>query len=51
VRCSVRTIRLESVAAGMASAGARDPETNVTDDDAVMTAKIVRAHLNEFPDY
>jgi hypothetical protein len=31
--------------------GARDPETNVTDDDIVMTAKIARAHLNEFPDY
>jgi hypothetical protein len=31
--------------------GARDPETNVTDDDVVMTAKIARAHLNEFPDY
>ena len=31
--------------------GARDPETNVTDDDIVVTAKIARAHLNEFPDY
>jgi len=31
--------------------GTRDPETNVTDDDALMTAKIARAHLNEFPDY
>lgn len=31
--------------------GTRDPATNVTDDDAVMTAKIARAHLNEFPDY
>jgi Protein of unknown function (DUF5661) len=31
--------------------GARDPETNVTDDDVTMTAKIARAHLNEFPDY
>ena len=31
--------------------GTRDPETNVTDDDVVMTAKIARAHLNEFPDY
>jgi len=31
--------------------GARDPETNVTDDDVVVTAKIARAHLNEFPDY
>src|SRR6516225_5300863 len=31
--------------------GARDPQTNVTDDDLLVTAKIARAHLNEFPDY
>jgi hypothetical protein len=31
--------------------GTREPETNVTDDDVIMTAKIARAHLNEFPDY
>lgn len=31
--------------------GTRDPQTNVTDDDITMTAKIARAHLNEFPDY
>jgi hypothetical protein len=31
--------------------GTQDPETNVTDDDVVMTGKIARAHLNEFPDY
>jgi Protein of unknown function (DUF5661) len=31
--------------------GARDPQTNVTGDDVIMTAKIARAHLNEFPDY
>ena len=31
--------------------GTRDPQTNVTDDDFIMTAKIARAHLNEFPDY
>ena len=31
--------------------GTRDPETNVTDEDVTMTAKIARAHLNEFPDY
>jgi hypothetical protein len=31
--------------------GTRDPETNVTGDDVIMTAKIARAHLNEFPDY
>jgi hypothetical protein len=28
-----------------------DPETNVTNDDVIMTPKIARAHLNEFPDY
>jgi uncharacterized protein DUF5661 len=31
--------------------GTRDPHTNVTDDDVEVTAKIARAHLNEFPDY
>jgi len=31
--------------------GTVDPQTNVTGDDALMTAKIARAHLNEFPDY
>ncbi len=31
--------------------GTQDPETNVTDDDLTVTAKIARAHLNEFPDY
>ena len=31
--------------------GRQDLETNVTDDDVLVTAKIARAHLNEFPDY
>ena len=31
--------------------GARDPQTNVTDDDETVTGKIALAHLNEFPDY
>lgn len=31
--------------------GLRDLDTNVTGDDAVTTAKIARAHLNEFSDY
>ena len=31
--------------------GRADPDTNVTDDDLVLTAKIVLAHLNEIPDY
>jgi len=31
--------------------GARDPQTNVTDDDVLITGKIALAHLKEFPDY
>ncbi len=31
--------------------GLHDPETNVTNDDALMTGKIALAHLKEFPDY
>lgn len=31
--------------------GTQGPDTNVTDDDLVVTGKIARAHLNEFPDY
>ena len=31
--------------------GIRDPETNVTGDDVLLTAKIAWAHLKEFPDY
>ncbi len=31
--------------------GTRDPHTNVTSDDSMMTGKIALAHLNEFPDY
>ena len=31
--------------------GTRDPETNVTDDDEIMTGKIALAHLREIPDY
>ena len=31
--------------------GLRDPLTNVTHDDPVMTAKIALAHLREMPDY
>ena len=27
------------------------PETNVTNDNLLLTAKIALAHLNEFPDY
>ena len=31
--------------------GARDPETNVTNDDLGLTGKIAWAHLKEFRDY
>lgn len=31
--------------------GSRDPETNVTHDDEILTGKIALAHLREFPDY
>ena len=31
--------------------GNRDPGTNVTNDDILVTGKIALAHLNEFPDY
>lgn len=31
--------------------GLRSPDTNVTGDDPVMTAKIALAHLREMPDY
>lgn len=31
--------------------GSRDPETNVTNDDHLLTGKIAWAHLKEFPDY
>jgi hypothetical protein len=31
--------------------GLRDPSTNVTDDDQLVTGRIALAHLNEFSDY
>ena len=31
--------------------GLHDLSTNVTDSDPIVTGKIARAHLNEFPDY
>lgn len=31
--------------------GRRNPETNVSNDDLLITGKIALAHLNEFPDY
>ena len=31
--------------------GTRDPWTNITNDDPIVTGKIALAHLNEFSDY
>ncbi|HEX3327233.1 MAG TPA: DUF5661 family protein [Actinomycetota bacterium] len=31
--------------------GARDPKTDVTGDDPILTGKIALAHLRELPDY
>lgn len=31
--------------------GTRDTQTNVSNDDALITGKIALAHLKEFPDY
>lgn len=31
--------------------GTRDPATDVTGDDPILTGKIALAHLNEFADY
>jgi hypothetical protein len=47
-------ITLQAFRAGMEAElehGRRDPQTNVTDDDPVLTGKIALAHLREFPDY
>ena len=45
---------LEEFRAGMdveLEHGSRDPQTDVTHDDPVVTGKIALAHLKEFPDY
>ena len=31
--------------------GAHDPQTNVTNDDPIVTGKIALAHMKEYPDY
>lgn len=31
--------------------GLRNEDTNITNDDPILTGKIALAHLNEFPDY
>jgi len=45
---------LEEFAEGLAielEHGSNDPQTNVTNDDPLLTGKIAWAHLNEIPDY
>jgi hypothetical protein len=47
-------VRIEEFLAGLGvelEHGARDLETNVTNDDEIQTGKIALAHLREFPDY
>jgi hypothetical protein len=47
-------VRIEEFRAGLAvelEHGTRDPETNVTNDDEILTGKIALAHLREYPDY
>ncbi len=47
-------VRLDEFRAGLGvelEHGARDPETNVTNDDEILTGKIALAHLREYPDY
>lgn len=49
-----REVNLKEFTEGIAvelEHGTRWPETNVTDDDLNLTAKIAWAHLKEFPDY
>ena len=49
-----RTFDVEQFQAGLEvelEHGARDVQTNVTNDDPLITGKIALAHLNEFPDY
>ncbi len=31
--------------------GSRDPQTDVTQDDPIVTGRIALAHMKEFPDY
>jgi hypothetical protein len=47
-------VRLDEFRAGLGvelEHGSRDPETNVTSDDEILTGKIALAHLREYPDY
>lgn len=54
LRLDWTTIDLEQFRRGLEvelEHGARDPETNVTNDDLALTGKIAWAHLKEFADY
>jgi hypothetical protein len=47
-------VSLEEFEAGLGvelEHGSRDPQTNVTNNDEILTGKIALAHLKEFPDY
>ena len=47
-------VKLDEFQAGLGvelEHGTRDPETNVTNDDEILTGKIALAHLKEFADY
>jgi len=49
-----QVIRLEEFWMGLGvelEHGTRDPQTNVTGDDELLTGKIALAHLREYPDY
>lgn len=49
-----RQVDLEQFRSGMDvefEHGSRDPQTDVTHDDPILTAKIALAHMKEFPDY
>jgi len=49
-----RVVDIEEFRMGLAvelEHGLHDLETNVTDDDELVTGKIALAHLREFPDY
>lgn len=49
-----RLVDVEEFTAGLnveLEHGTRDPSTNVTDDDPIVTGKIALAHLKELPDY
>ncbi len=49
-----KNVRLDEFTQGMNvefEHGTQYPETNVTNDDKILTGKIAWAHLKEFPDY